>query len=98
MGKKLWTVFVDDNYHYQDESERYKKGDYKSYGEAIAASKEIVDDFLTTAYKKGMTASELYESYTRFGDDPYVISEREFPRYSSWEYAKERSAEICGET
>ena len=32
-----YSVYVDDNYHYMDESERYKKGDYATLDEAIAA-------------------------------------------------------------
>ena len=93
-----FTVFVDDNYHYQDESERYKQGDYPTAKAAVAACKQIVDDYLSDAYRKGMSASELYRSYTSFGDDPFVVSKSGRTRYSSWDYAKKRCSEICGQS
>lgn len=88
-----FTVFVDDNFHYQDESERYKKGDYPTTEAAIAACKQIVDGYLNSAYREGMSASELYRSYTSFGEDPFVVPET--AHYSSWEYANERCSELC---
>jgi len=90
-----FTVFVDDNSHYQDESERYKKGDYPTAEAAVAACKQIVDDYLSAAYRDGMPASELYRSYKSFGEDPFVVSESERTLYSSWVYAKERCSKIC---
>ena len=93
-----FTVFVDDNSHYQDESERYKKGDYPTAKAAVAACKKNVDDYLSAAYREGMSASELYQSYTSFGEDPFVVSESGRTRYSSWAYAKERCSEICGQS
>ena len=44
--------------------------------------------------KPGMTASELYDAYTGFGDDPFIVcvnSDDERVRFSSWDYAKEQS-------
>ena len=93
-----FRVLVDDNFHYQDESERYKKGDYPTAKAAVAACKQIVDDYLSAAYREGMPASELYRSYTSFGDDPFVVSESGRTRYSSWAYAKKRCSEICDQS
>jgi hypothetical protein len=42
----------------------------------------------------GMTASELYDAYTGFGDDPFIVcvnADDEPVRFSAWEYAEERS-------
>ena len=94
----LSTSFVDDNFHYQDESERYKKGNYETFDEAVEVCKEIVDRCLAATYKEGMNAAELYDSYVSFGDDPFVVPEPEGVKYSSWEYAKKRCSEICGAT
>ena len=41
-----YTVEVDDNYHYMNESERYTLGEYDTWEEALAAAKKVVDDFL----------------------------------------------------
>ena len=33
---KNFEVFVDDNYHYTDEDERYSAGEFDNYEEALA--------------------------------------------------------------
>lgn len=91
-----FKVYVDDNFHYQDESARYELDEYGSYEAAVAACKSIVDRYLTAAYKEGMSAAELYESYLSFGEDPFVVPEPENASFSSWEYAKIRCSEIGG--
>jgi hypothetical protein len=93
-----FTVFVDDNFHHSDESERYKKGDYPTAEAAVAACKQIVDDYLSAAYREGMPASELYRSYRTFGEDPFVVSESGRTRYSSSAYAMERCSELCAQS
>ncbi len=90
-----FEVFVDDNFHYQDESERYKHGEYETYEEAVRVCKEIVDRELLHQHKKGTTASDLYLSYTSFGEDPFIRPSPEGQRFSDWEYAKQRCEEIC---
>ena len=93
-----FKVFVDDNYHYQDESERYEQGDYESFEAAVAVCKTIVDQYLTTTFKEGMSGAELYKSYVAFGEDPFVVSQPEGAEFSAWVYAKQRCSEICGGT
>ena len=90
-----FKVFVDDNYHYQDESERYKQGEYKSYEAAVTACKLIVDQYLASAFKAGMSAAELYKSYVSFGEDPFVVPGTEGASFSAWDYAKQHCSEIC---
>ena len=89
-----YRVMVDDNFHYQDEGERYTRGEYDSLDEAIAACKKIVDDFLDSAYKPDMTAEALYAQYTSFGEDPWIRGEEKAP-FSSRAYAKQRCSELC---
>jgi hypothetical protein len=45
-----------------------------------------------------MTAQELYELYTLFGEDPFVQAPPgERPStFSAWDYAKQRASEMCG--
>jgi hypothetical protein len=64
---------VDDNFHYQDEDERWQYGVFLMEEEAIAACKRIVDSDLESNFKPGMTATELYELYTLFGDDLFIV-------------------------
>lgn len=90
--KKI-TVYVDDNFHYMDESERYELGKFETLEEALAVCKEIVDEYLLSAFEPGMSKKDLYQSYVCFGDDPWVSGCRS--DYSSWKYAETRSDEIC---
>lgn len=94
-----YLVFIDDNFHYQDESERVKHGVFATPEEAVAACQSIVDGYLTDAFKPGMSADALFESYTAFGEDPFIV--HEVPggasvKFSAWDYARQRCAEIAG--
>jgi hypothetical protein len=65
---------VHDNFHYMDEDERYEHGVFSTADEAVAACKHIVDQSLKDLCKPGITEQELFEAYTMFGDDPFVVS------------------------
>ncbi len=97
IRSKKYEVYVDDNFHYMDENERYRLGAFETCEEAMAACRKIVDEFLEKGYKKGMSFKELYEGYIGFGEDPFIISDDKACFFSAWGYAKRRSAELCGE-
>jgi hypothetical protein len=97
IHSKKYEVYVDDNFHFLDESERYRLGEFKTCEEAVAVCKKIVDDFLEKGYKKGMSFKELYEGYTGFGEDPFIISSDKTCFFSAWTYAKKRCTELCNE-
>ena len=94
LGMK-YTLYIDDNFHYMDEDERYKFGEFSSLEKAIARAKQIVDAFLVQAYKKGMTAEELYGQYTTFGEDPFIVGGPPPSTFSAWDHARKRCGEIC---
>ena len=94
---KKYVVYVDDNFHYMDESERYKLGAFETCEEAVETCKRIVDEFLEQGYRKGVSFKELYRGYTMFGEDPFIISVDRTCRFSAWDYAKQRCRELCGE-
>ncbi len=85
-----YTVFVDDNYHFMEEGERYKLGEFDTYEAAVAACKTIVDEFFGEIEDKTLSFSELWEGYMMYGDDPFVVPEPEGSHFSAWDYAKER--------
>ncbi len=93
----LYQVYVDDNYHYQDEKERYKLGDFVTFEEAVTACQTIVDEYLQQSCREGATAEKLYQDYIRFGEDPFIIGEPVPFHFSAWAYAKKRCYEIYGE-
>ena len=92
-----YKVYVDDNYHYQDKDRRYTHGEFDTLQAAVEAAKKIVDDGLLGDYRPGMSASELYDRYTMFGEDPWV-SGPGTKDFSAWEYAKSRCEILCGGT
>lgn len=67
-----YTVIVDDNFHYMDEDERYRHGEFDDCESAVKACKKIVDEFLLQHYEPGMIAEQLLTGYIMFGEDPFV--------------------------
>jgi hypothetical protein len=92
-----YKVIVDDNSHYQDESERYVLSEFPTLDAAVEASRKIVDEYLLSAYQPGVTAEALFRSYTSFGEDPWIVAPtpEETVRFSAWDYAKRRCDEVC---
>jgi hypothetical protein len=92
-AEKPYAVFVDDNFHYMNEDERYKDGDYATLEEAISKCRRIVDDFLEREYKPGMRFAELYDRYCSFGEDPFIRGPG--CDFSAWDYARQRCDDLC---
>ena len=65
-----YQVLIDDNFHYQDESERVKHGVFATAEEALAACRAIVDGYLSAAFKPGMTADALSKAIRPSGKIP----------------------------
>jgi hypothetical protein len=43
-----------------------------------------------------MSAEELWDSYKSFGEDPFIQSVDVAPvRFSAWDYARGRCADLC---
>lgn len=96
-----YTVFIDDNFHYMDESERYALGEFPTLDAAIEASRRVVDDYLSSAYEPGMTIAALLTSYLSFGEDPYIVASPRDPEapgvlFSARDYARQRCEALCG--
>lgn len=91
-----YQVYVDDNYHYMDESERYSGGVFDSCEAAKTKCRQIVDEFLLANHKEGTAANELLSLYKSFGEDPWILPGADGCTFSAWDYAGERCKEICG--
>lgn len=93
-----YKVFVDDNFHYMDESERYELGEFPTLEAAVVAAQKIVDEYLLSAFQPGITAQALFASYTSFGEDPYIVptpTQETGVLFSAWGYAQRRCDELC---
>src|ERR1700730_9994779 len=94
-----YKVIVDDNFHYQDPHERREQGVCETVEEALAVCRGLVDKSLKEEYRSGISAKSLYDRYTSFGDDPFiVVLDRTDDRANilAWNYAKERLPVIMG--
>lgn len=67
-----FTVRIRENSHDMDESEAYGHGTFATYAEGETACRNIVDDYLAGARRPGISAEDLFRSYTMFGEDPAV--------------------------
>jgi hypothetical protein len=95
-----YKVVVDDNFHYQDPNERREQGVYETIEEALAVCRGLVDKSLKEEYSSGISAESLYDRYTSFGDDPFIVvldGTDDRATFSAWSYAKERCTVICAE-
>ena len=90
-----YVVYVDDNFHYMDESERYELGEFSSKEEAIARCKKIVDEFFEPHKNDRLSYQELWQGYTMYGEDPFIVTEDKSFSFSAWDYAKEKCHELA---
>jgi hypothetical protein len=90
---KKYRVFVDDNYHYMDESERHEEGSYESLPEAIEACKRITRNSLKEMYGPDITPEKLSALWSMFGEDPFTEGDGEVP-FSARKYITD---ELCAE-
>jgi hypothetical protein len=92
-----YKVMVDDNFHYMDEDKRSTGPAFATAEEALDACRRLVDRSLLHQYRQGgVTAEALYDRYTDFGDDPFVVALGGAPKleFSAWTYTKQRAAEL----
>lgn len=93
-----YVVIVNDNFPYMEEDDGYRQGAYTDAAAAIEHCRMLVDQYLEAARKPGMSAAQLWDSYTSFGEDPFIRSVDVPPvRFSAWDYARDRCAEMCPE-
>lgn len=89
-----YTVIVEDNFHHMDGAEEYELGKFDSCEAAIAACKKIVDDFLLSSLGSPRSRGELWELFTTFGDSAFLLTADQDCKFSAWNYARERCAEL----
>jgi len=85
---------VADNFHYMDQSEVWKRGEFESYDLALTVCMEMVDACLYEYLPKSNSVEELYNYYKSFGDDPYIIPSDSENEFSAWTYAEKRSFDL----
>ena len=89
-----YRVMVDDNFHYHESDERWEYGIFSTADEALAVCRRVVDESLLHEYSEGgVTAEKLFDRYTSFGDEPFVIAAEGAQQvdFSARRYARARS-------
>ncbi len=89
-----FTVYIDDNFHYMDESERYTYGEYETYEQAVEACKAIIDKELESFNKNTDNDMNVYAQHCMFGEDPWITPTPEGKKhFSARDYANQRCEE-----
>ena len=91
MSEK-YKVFVDDNYHCMDESERYAAGSFDSLEGALAKCQEITIKSLAELFEKGITPEKLRAQWLMFGEDPYIVGGKSSVPFSARKFV---TTELC---
>jgi hypothetical protein len=94
--KPTFTVQVDDNFHFMDKDERWTAGTYGSLREALDKCLQMVGQDLLQGYRTDITATDLYESYTMMGNDPFITGSMQTV-FSAWKYAEELAEFLAGQ-
>jgi hypothetical protein len=92
-----YKVMVDDNFHYMEEDERREHATFATAEDAIAACRRLVDQSLAEEYRPGMTAAQLFDRYTSFGDEPFVVAASGVAKidFSARDHAQSRVEALC---
>jgi hypothetical protein len=66
---------------------------------AIKAAQKLVDDFLLSTHKPGMTADGLFLIYKNNGEVPVIFSDADFTisvgSFNHFQYAMHKCNELC---
>ena len=91
-----YVVMVEDNSHFMDAESRFRLGEFAEADTAVAQCRRIVDEFLRSNYRSGMSAEDLNYSYVMFGEDAYICCvDTPDVTFSAWDYAWEQSNLLC---
>ena len=93
----LFTVYVDDNFHYMDKDHRYTAEELDTWEEALALARKIVDETIVKAIEGGSRPEEAIDEYRAFGEDPWISEDGTVPcdeSFSAWFYAETRAREL----
>ncbi|MGB0749236.1 MAG: hypothetical protein ACPGO3_10850 [Magnetospiraceae bacterium] len=87
MSGCKYTVYIDDNFHYMDESQRSNSGVFATFEEAVAKCKRLVEDELEDMRRQGVAPEELSATWALYGSDPFIVGGDE--RFSARDYVTE---------
>lgn len=63
---------------------------FSSIDEAVRFSKRLIDMFLVTHRRQGVTGNDLYRRFVKFGPELHVDASLGNPVFQGWEYARKQ--------
>ncbi len=94
-GGPSYEVWASDPFHLTGAPEKYRVGRFASCADAVAACERLVDDFLASRYREGMTREEMLAEYYSEGTEPYIVSLDPGCSFSARRHAEARAASLC---
>jgi hypothetical protein len=90
-------LIIHNNFQYSDVSEIDDACSYSTYEDALFRVKALIDKFLVTNWKRGISPEELLAIFNLFGNDPSIISDDyvEYEHFSARNYSIKRVKVIC---
>lgn len=70
---------------------------YSTASQAFSAARKIVDSFLVSVYRPGMSLEDLIDTFDNFGEQPLVVSSQSRLNFSASDYARKKARELCGD-
>ena len=92
-----YYIKIYDNNNYMEESDAHMYGYFKTHEQALQKAKSIVKRSMSEFYKPKMTADELLDQYSRYGEDPAFLSNNKTKKkvFSARDYAETIANKIC---
>lgn len=91
-----FRVYTEDCRRVQARAERKLYGIYSSNEEAEQACRTLIDTFLLRSYSDNISAKNLFQQYTLFGNDAFVVAPLSSASFSARQYARVRCNQLCG--
>lgn len=91
-------LLVQDFSDYGESNASREVGSFATYAEALAAAQARVEACLEEFYVAGISADDLFQRWSLFGEDVFLIPDEGTPAFSALEYAKECSRAMVRRT
>lgn len=94
---QTWQVFVED--FAKREADRHAIGEFPSYEAALSVATQRVDQVLAEFQKPEQSAKALFELWTLFGEDVFIVPAHSHNPFSALDYARLRCVQMtCDES
>ncbi len=90
-----WRVYVEDRERYADADGRRLHGSYASAESARAEARQVVERSLQELAGPAHTAASLFQLWSLYGQDAFLVPDNPEDPFSGQEYAREQAARFA---